>query len=154
MGVKSEMPEAALLIGQNRVNGGVVDLQNFLPRVPTVVSADSRVQRVGYCGAVTLKNNPQPFTYRASELNLRISRALLIVQRDNLDHATPKNASLRVKEFVRSVLQLLETAGADGSECARQRVDKRDSHRLLGRSSTEERQHEAGKKKSEGVSAV
>ena len=55
MGVKSEMPEAALLIGQNRVNGGVVDLQNFLPGVPTVVSADSRVQRVGYCGAVTLK---------------------------------------------------------------------------------------------------
>ena len=138
MGVKSKMPEAALLIGQNRVNRGVVDLQNLLPGVPTVVSANGRVQRVGDCGTVTLKNNPQPFTYRASELNLGIRRTLLIVQRDNLNHATTENATLGVEEFICRVLQLLETTGADGSECARQRVDKRDPHRLLGRNRTEE----------------
>jgi hypothetical protein len=68
MGVEPEMPEAAIIFGENRIDGGVIYLQNFLAGITPIESGDSRAEGVGYGRAIALENDLQAVTHRTSEL--------------------------------------------------------------------------------------
>ena len=44
MSIEAEMPEAAVVLGKNRIYGRIIDLQDFLVRVAPVMSRDGLAQ--------------------------------------------------------------------------------------------------------------
>ena len=68
MCIETEMPEAAVVLGKDRVYGRIIDLQDFLFRVASVMSRDSLAQSAGNCRAISLKDNVKVITYRSAKL--------------------------------------------------------------------------------------
>ena len=100
MGIEAEMPEAALFVGKNGVNRGVVYLQNFLACVAAIVAGNSLIERIGHRRAIALENDTQLFAHRAAKLQLSLCGTLFVVQGDNLDRTAAEDSAFRVVEVV------------------------------------------------------
>ena len=68
MRVETEMPEATVIFGKDRIDCRIIDLQDFLVRVAPVMSRDGLAQSAGNCRAIPLKDNLNIFAYRSAKL--------------------------------------------------------------------------------------
>src|ERR1700728_2590764 len=105
------MPEAAFIIGQARVDRGIVKIQDFLARIAIVEFGDEVRQRSGNRRAIALGD----IAYAGVDGLLRLDQALLrvglVVERDDLD-LFAQNAALGI-ELVGEKLEGLEADFAD-----------------------------------------
>ena len=130
IGVPAEMPEAALLVGQDRIDRGIVEIQDFLAGIAFVVLGDEVRQRAGHRRAVALRDVADAGVDRLLRLDQAFLRIGLVVERNDLD-LLAEHAALGV-QFVGQVLEGLQSALADAGAAARQRVDIAQLHRVFG----------------------
>ena len=133
------MPEAALLVGQDRIDRGIVEIQHFLAGIAFVVFGDEVGQRAGNRRPVTLGNEADAGVDGLLRLDQAFLRIGLVVERYDLD-LLALDAALGV-HFIGEKLEGLEADFADAGTTARQWVDITDLERLLRhRRSAEQRQ--------------
>lgn len=125
------MPVAALVVGQDRIDRGVVEEQHFLAGVAVVVFGDEVRDRRSERRAVALSDEADAGIDRLLQLNQRLLGIKLIVVGDDFELAA-EHAALRVGG-VGKIIEGLETDFADAGAAAGQRVDVGDFDRFLRR---------------------
>ena len=139
--IPAEMPEAALGVGQDRIDRGIVEIQHFLAGIALVVFGDEVGKRAGDRRAVALGEEADAGVDRLLRLDQAFLRIGLVVERDDLD-LLALDAALGI-HFVGKKLEGLQADFADAGAAARQRVDIADLERLLRhRRAAEHRQRE------------
>ena len=136
------MPEAALVVGQNRIDRGIVEIEDFLAGIAFIVFGDEVGQRAGDRRAVALGEVADAGIDRLLRLDQAFLRIGLVVERDDLD-LLAQNAALGI-ELVGNELKCLEADLADAGAATRQRVDITDFDGFLRhRRSAHHRQRES-----------
>jgi hypothetical protein len=89
------MPEAALSIGQDRIDGGIVEIQDLLAGIALVVFGDEVGQRAGNRRTETLGEIADAGVDRFLRLDQAFLRIGLVIERNDLDFLA-QNAALGV----------------------------------------------------------
>ncbi len=127
--VPAEMIEAALLVGEDRIDGSIVEVQDFFARIAFVVFGDEVGQRAGDGRAVALGEVAHAAVNRLLRLDQALLRIGLVVQWDDLD-LLAEDAALGV-QLVGQELEGLEADFADAGAAAGEWIDVTDLHGLL-----------------------
>ena len=126
VGVEAEMPEIALLVGERRIDGRIVQEQHFLARIALVVLLDRLGDGERDGAAVALDDEARAVVQRLLQLDQRFLRIDLVVEREKLDLLAVDPAR-RIDRVDVELMRLLgENAGAGGA--AGQRIDEGDLH--------------------------
>ncbi len=120
------MPEVALVIGQRRVNGRVVQEQHPAVGVPFVVLVDRLGQRVGHAGRVALHDVADALVDRHLKLDQRFLGADLVVEGHDFERLAIQHAAIRIHQGFGRELILAQTVAAGAGKRTRQRVDEGD----------------------------
>ncbi len=131
VGIEAEVPEAAFLVGQRRVDGGVVEEEHGLvgiARVPLVDRVDQRVRRAR---AVALSDVTKALVDRRLELDLAFLGAALVVEADEFE-LLALDAALLVDQDLGGFLEALEAGLADVGKGPGKRVDVGDLDLRVG----------------------
>ena len=129
IGVPAEMPIAAFLVGEHRIDGGIVEIDDFLARIAFVVLADLIFERSGDVRAVALRDDANAGVERLLQLNQALLGIDLVVVADDFE-LVAEHAALGIDLFG-EILKRLESrlAGARGEPG--QRIDESDPNGLL-----------------------
>src|SRR6266478_3543956 len=127
--IPAEMPEAALRVGQNRIDGGIVEIQHFLAGIALVVFGNEVGQRACNRRTVALGEIADASVDGLLRLDQAFLRIGFVVERNDLD-LLALDAALGV-HFVGEELEYLQADFADAGAATRQRVDIADLDRLL-----------------------
>ena len=118
------MPEAAFLVGQRGIDGGIVEIEDFLARITLIVLLDGVGDRERDCAAIALHNVPCALVQCLLELDQRFLGVDLVVERQQLD-LFAVDAAGRVDRVDVELMRLLrQNAGCRGA--AGQRIDEGD----------------------------
>ena len=123
------MPEAALVVGENRIDCGKIEIKHFLAGVALVVLGDEIRQRAGDRRAVALGEVAYACGDRLLRLDQAFLRVGLVVERNDLD-LLAEDAALGV-QLVGDKLKYLQVDLADAGAAARKRVDQADLDGIL-----------------------
>ena len=131
IGIEAEMPIAAFAVGQIRVDGRMVQVNDFLAGVALVVLVDCVQQGGGDARAVALAHIAYALVEGGFEGVQRLSRAELVVEDDQFELDSGRIALV---ELFLHELEALHLVLAHRPEQTRQRVDEGDFDRftLLG----------------------
>ena len=139
--VPAEMPEAALVVREHRIDRRIVEVQDFLAGIALVVLGDEIRQRAGNRRAVALGQDTNAGIYRLLRLDQALLRVDLVVERHDLD-LLAENPALGI-QFIGEELKGLQAFFANAGTATRQRVDVADFKGILGHSRrAEHRQRE------------
>ena len=127
--VPAEVRKAALVVGEDGVDRGVVEVEHFLAGVAFVVLGDEVTQRAGHGRAVALGEVTHAGVDGLLGLDQAFLRVGLVVERNDFD-LLAENAALGV-QFIGQILKGLEADFADAGAAARERVDIADFHGVL-----------------------
>ena len=140
--VPAEMPVAALVVGEGRIDRGIVEVQDFLARIAIIVFGDEIRQRAGDRRTIALSEVANAGIDRFLRLDQAFLRVRLVVERNDFD-LLAQNAALGI-EFFGNELVRLEADLADAGAAPRQWIDIADLHRFLRNGcSTNQRQRES-----------
>jgi hypothetical protein len=142
VGIPAEMPEAALLVGEDRIDRGVVKVEHFLAGIAFVVFGDEIRQCACDRGAVTLSHIAHAGIDGLLRLDQAFLRIGLVVERNDLD-LLAEDAALGIR-FIGKELKRLQADFADAGAAARQRIDISDLDRLLRHCHASEHRQQGG----------
>src|SRR6266567_3716686 len=127
--IPAEVPVAALVVGQDRIDRRVVQINEFLARI----SLDVFRGEIGDCGgnrrSIALRDNPNSGIERLLDLNQAFLRIDLVVIADDLE-LLAEHPALRI-DFLGKELESLEADFADARPATRQRIDIGDLEGIL-----------------------
>ena len=130
VGVPAEVGEGAFVVGEHRIDRGIVEIDHFLAGVAVVVLGDPIGQCGGNGGAVALGDDAGAGVDRLLHLHEAFLRVGLVVEGQDLE-LLARRAALGVK-LVRQELEGLEAHLADRGAGTRERIDVGDLDRVLG----------------------
>ena len=130
IGVPAEMPEIAFLVGEHRIDGGVIEIHDFLARIAIVVFADLVLERGGDVRAVALGDDANAGVDGLLQLHQAFLGVDLVVVAHDFE-LLAEDAALGV-DLLGEILEGLEPrlAGARGKPG--QRIDEGDPNGFLG----------------------
>src|SRR5258708_21772738 len=115
------MPEAAFRVGEDRIDGGVVEVENFLARITLVVFGDEIRQRAGNRRTIALGDVAHAGVDRLLRLDQAFLRVGLVIERNDLD-LLALNTALGIY-LVGEKLERLQSDFPDTAAPSRQRID-------------------------------
>ena len=115
VGVEAEMPEVALLVGQRRIDRGIVEEQHFLAGIALVVLQHRFGDRERDRAAVALDDVARAVVERLLQLDQRFLRIDLVVERQELDLLAVDAAGGVDRVDVELMRLLRQNAGAGGA---------------------------------------
>mmetsp|Transcript_22694 Transcript_22694/g.37339 ORF Transcript_22694/g.37339 Transcript_22694/m.37339 type:complete len:411 (-) Transcript_22694:3483-4715(-) len=124
IGVKAEVPEVALVIGQGRIHGGVIQKQHPVIRVAAIVLLDRLGQRIGHTGGVALGDIADALIDGDLQLDQGFLGADLVVEGDDLEHVTVQHAALFVHQLFGGEFILVQAVHARARKGAAERIDE------------------------------
>ena len=142
--VPAEVPVVALVVGEHRIDRGVVEVDDFLAGIALVVLGDELRNRPGHRRAVALGDDANARVDRLLHLHERFLRVELVVEGNELD-LLAEHTALGVLQ-VGDELERLETDLADAGAAARKRIDVGDLGRVLRRGRGAQAQHRTNRK--------
>ena len=132
IGVETEMPEIAFLVGQRRIDCRVVQEQHALVGIAPVVLDDRVGERVGDAGTVALEDEADAFADCTLELDQAFLGADLVVQRHHLERPPAEHAALRVDQRLDRIFEGAKPRLAGGRERPGERIDEGQTDRVRG----------------------
>ncbi len=139
--IPAEVPVAALVVREARIDRGIVEEQHFLAGVAFVVLVDEVDQRARHRRTVALGEVANAGVDRLLGLDQAFLRVDLVIERHDLD-LLAADAALGV-HFVGQILKRLEADFADAGAAAGQRIDVGDFQCILRDSSSAERKRKS-----------
>ena len=129
--IPAEVPVIALVVGEDRINRRVVQINEFLAGIPLIVLGGEIRNRGSNRRSIALRDNPNARIERLLDLNQAFLRIDLVVIADDLE-LLAEHAALGV-DFLGNELERLEANLADARPAARQRIDIGDLEGVLRR---------------------
>ena len=130
VGVPAEMPVAAFVVGQHRIDRRVVEVQHFLAGIAVVVLGHEVLDRGRERRAVALGDEADAGVDRLLHLDQAFLRVELVVVGDDLE-LLAQDAALGVGDLG-EIVEGLEADLADAGAAARERIDVGELDGVIG----------------------
>ena len=123
------MPVGALVVGHRRIDGAVVEVEDFVAGIALVELRHPVFQRDADGGTVALGDDVDAVVGGLLRLNQGFLRVALVIEWDNLDLLAVQPPG-RI-DFIGQEVESLQAAFAGRGAAARQRIDVADLDRVL-----------------------
>jgi len=116
VGVETEMPEVAFVVGQRRVHSGIVQEQNTAVGVAAVVLVDGFGQCVRDARGVPLNDVARALVNRDLKLNKGFFGADLVIKRQHFHFLAVQQTAFVVYHVISREFELMQAVGASACE--------------------------------------